>query len=566
MQLNLRTNKMKKLILLILLVTAYVFPQADSTMMEIHTRSNTASTHYIIVTDTDTIYYKLSLANLVNFLKTYFVELSDSNLFATVNDMNVGLATKQATLVSGTNIKTVNSTSLVGSGDVSISSDTTGFWAIVNTLVETALSESDTLIGSAATLDSLITDYWAGTLGADTTGYWAMIYAVVVANAFDTTNVYVVTDSLASDIATKLTTSTYTAFISTLAGGDSAHVLAKLDSVDYNWTWGIITGDIDLSDNTPPNPPTNLVATADNDTAKIRLTWTDPNALDLDSIIVYRAVIADTTSYSAIDTVNAGVEAYTNTGLSTNTAYWYKLKAFDDSSNVSGYSNRDSATTLSGGGGGAEIFADDFEDGNATDDWTAYTHAGSNTITAATDSVYAGTYSAKYDWDGTNQNNYVSISVADATKIYITMYINYGSGFHTGTAWGVTPFLTLYDGATVIGGLSVQAGGAGADINNIQLDTNGDDAVFPDPNFLTNRWQKIELRWVRGATAGTGTMRVWWTHPVGGTLDSVSVANVADNTLLCDKIVFGTDQPETIVNASIVYFDNIKVDSTSQRP
>lgn len=553
---------MKKLILLtMIMLSGFAYAQKD-------TLNYTKDEMNALFAKADSLLHQVQLLDslLSKSPLSHNHSISDvTGLQDSIDALQGYIATKQNTLVSGINIKTVNSTTLLGSGDVSISSDTTGFWAIVNTLVETALSESDTLIGSAATLDSLITDYWAGTLGADTTGYWAMIYAVVVANAFDTTNVYVVTDSLASDIATKLTTSTYTAFISTLAGGDSAHVLAKLDSVDYNWTWGTITGDIDLSDNTPPNPPTNLVATADNDTAKIRLTWTDPNALDLDSIIVYRAVIADTTSYSAIDTVNAGVEAYTNTGLSTNTAYWYKLKAFDDSSNVSGYSNRDSATTLSGGGG-AEIFADDFEDGNATDDWTAYTHAGSNTITAATDSVYAGTYSAKYDWDGTNQNNYVSISVADATKIYITMYINYGSGFHTGTAWGVTPFLTLYDGATVIGGLSVQAGGAGADINNIQLDTNGDDVVFPDPNFLTNRWQKIELRWVRGATAGTGTMRVWWTHPVGGTLDSVSVANVADNTLLCDKIVFGTDQPETIVNASIVYFDNIKVDSTSQRP
>lgn len=221
-----------------------------------------------------------------------------------------------------------------------------------------------------------------------------------------------------------------------------------------------------------------------------------------------------------------------------------------------------------GGGGScsAEIFCDDFEDGNATDDWTNYVHAGTNVITAITDSVYAGTYSAKWDWDGTNQNNYVEISVADKTKLFVTMYINYNSGFHGGAAWGVTPFVTLYDGATVIGGLSVQAGGTGSDVNNIQLNTNGDDVVFPDPNFLLSMWQKIELRWVKGATAGTGTMRVWWTHPVSGTLDSVSVANVADNTLLCDKIVFGTDQPETIVGAAIMYMDAIKIDSTSRRP
>jgi len=221
-----------------------------------------------------------------------------------------------------------------------------------------------------------------------------------------------------------------------------------------------------------------------------------------------------------------------------------------------------------GGGGScsAEIFCDDFEDADATDDWAGQTMGEDNEIGLSTDSIYAGDYSAKWIWSGTNQDNYSYISIPNSTKVYITMYINYGSGFHSGTAWGVTPFVTLYDGATVIGGLSVQAGGAGADVNNIQLDTNGDDVVFPDPNFLTNHWQKIELRWVRGATPNTGTMRVWWTHPVSGTLDSVSVANVADNTLLCDKIVFGTDQPETMGGTAIMYIDNIEIDSTSQRP
>lgn len=106
---------------------------------------------------------------------------------------------------------------------------------------------------------------------------------------------------------------------------------------------------LNLSDNTPPLAPTNLVATADNDTAKIRLTWTDPTAPDLDSIRIYRAVIADTTVYTYLTRVAKGVQSYTNTGLAENTAYWYKLKAVDDSSNVSTYSNRDSAKTFTSG-------------------------------------------------------------------------------------------------------------------------------------------------------------------------------------------------------------------------
>lgn len=55
-------------------------------------------------------------------------------------------------------------------------------------------------------------------------------------------------------------------------------------------------------------------------------------------------------------------------------------------------------STTASGSGNASSWAN-------ADDWTSYIHAGSNTITAATDSVYAGTYSAKYYWDGTNQNN-----------------------------------------------------------------------------------------------------------------------------------------------------------------
>lgn len=215
----------------------------------------------------------------------------------------------------------------------------------------------------------------------------------------------------------------------------------------------------------------------------------------------------------------------------------------------------------------AEIFCDDFEDADATDDWAGQTIGDDNEIGLSTDSIYAGDYSAKWIWGGTNQDNYSYISIPNSTKVYITMYINYGSGFHPTTAWGVTPFLSLYDGAVLIGGVSVQAGGTGADVNNIQLDTNGDDVVFPGPNFLLNHWQKIELRWVRSNSSnGSGTMRAWWTHPVSGTLDSVTVTNVQDSMLFLDKIVFGTDQPETMGGTAIMYIDNIEIDSTSQRP
>ena len=45
--------------------------------------------------------------------------------YTTTTDMNTALASKQDTLVSGTNIKTINNTSLLGSGDISIAGSVT---------------------------------------------------------------------------------------------------------------------------------------------------------------------------------------------------------------------------------------------------------------------------------------------------------------------------------------------------------------------------------------------------------------------------------------------------------
>jgi hypothetical protein len=52
--------------------------------------------------------------------------VSGATVAAALNTLNTGLGTKQATLVSGTNIKTVGGSSLLGSGDVSVSAFPSG--------------------------------------------------------------------------------------------------------------------------------------------------------------------------------------------------------------------------------------------------------------------------------------------------------------------------------------------------------------------------------------------------------------------------------------------------------
>ena len=89
---------------------------------------------------------------------------------ATQAELDSGLAGKQATLVSGTNIKTINGASLLGSGDIAIAGGGSGEVAhLVKTSAYTLLdADSGALIDCAGT--------W--TLGADAaiaTGWWAYI-------------------------------------------------------------------------------------------------------------------------------------------------------------------------------------------------------------------------------------------------------------------------------------------------------------------------------------------------------------------------------------------------------
>lgn len=75
-----------------------------------------------------------------------------SNTYATKTDLSDGLATKQATLVSGTNIKTIEGQSLLGSGDIQITASQVGAYTTdeVDTKV-TSLTSSINSVSSQAT-------------------------------------------------------------------------------------------------------------------------------------------------------------------------------------------------------------------------------------------------------------------------------------------------------------------------------------------------------------------------------------------------------------------------------
>ena len=95
----------------------------------------------------------------------------------------------------------------------------------------------------------------------------------------------------------------------------------------------------------PPATPTNLQAVARSGT-RIDLTWTD-NATNETGYYVERApdVAGVAGTYTQIATLASNSNSFSSTALSSNTAYWFRVRAFN-ATDVSAYSNQTSATTF----------------------------------------------------------------------------------------------------------------------------------------------------------------------------------------------------------------------------
>jgi len=97
-------------------------------------------------------------------------------------------------------------------------------------------------------------------------------------------------------------------------------------------------------DTTAPSAPTSVSVAKANSLGGLTITWTDPVASDLSTIDIYRST-ASGTEGSLVTTVAGGVQTYTDSSLSNNTAYYYTLKATDTASNTSSGTSQASQTT-----------------------------------------------------------------------------------------------------------------------------------------------------------------------------------------------------------------------------
>lgn len=90
------------------------------------------------------------------------------------------------------------------------------------------------------------------------------------------------------------------------------------------------------------NAPSNLTA-APLSSTQISLTWTDNSGDETGFRIERKTGVGGT--YTTIYTTAANVTSYTNTGLSQNTEYYYRVRAYNGS-NYSSYTNEANTTTL----------------------------------------------------------------------------------------------------------------------------------------------------------------------------------------------------------------------------
>jgi predicted phage tail protein len=85
-----------------------------------------------------------------------------------------------------------------------------------------------------------------------------------------------------------------------------------------------------------PIAPSNLTATAVSK-GQINLAWID-KATNENGFYIERCTGAGCTNFTQITTVGANVTGYQNTGLTANTTYRYRVRAYN-ASGISGYSN-----------------------------------------------------------------------------------------------------------------------------------------------------------------------------------------------------------------------------------
>lgn len=132
---------------------------------------------------------------------------------------------------------------------------------------------------------------------------------------------------------------TTTSYIDTTAANDTPYfyVVSAVNSAGESDN----STEVSATPQSPPAVPSGLLATAVSK-SQINLSWTDNSGDSEDGFKIERST--NGSNFSQIATVGKNVTAYQSTGLSRNTTYYYRVRAYNGGGN-SGYSGTASAKT-----------------------------------------------------------------------------------------------------------------------------------------------------------------------------------------------------------------------------
>lgn len=205
----------------------------------------------------------------------------------------------------------------------------------------------------------------------------------------------------------------------------------------------------------------------------------------------------------------------------------------------------------------AGLFLADFETGDVSS-FTALVQEGTNSLTANASASLHGNYGALLTFDGVNNDCYGYRTITSAGTLCAREYFRLNSDFNTGTGTLILLSLNLSTTNRVYPRMAVAGGVVSIDRFYYQTDTGAAFVAVSGVTISKNTPHYIEIRVTQSSGANDGTAELY----LDGTLIS-SATGIDNDTIVYDRLYSGQRGTVVPTSASLIYIDDLKLDSTA---